>query len=98
MVLSDSLDMVGVEIKAFWVQTRRSNGDILQTKVTNIINAWKSGKFMDLICRPWSVNTYALSLVQVSHSGFTYVFWTSPTYPARSRVGCFKSSLKTLKR
>ena len=63
MVLTDSLDMVGLEMKSTWVQTRKANGDILQTKVSNIINAWKSGKFMDLICRPWSVNTYALSKV-----------------------------------
>ena len=63
MLLSDSLEMVGVELKATWVQTRKANGDIIQTRVTNTVNAWKSGKFMDLSCRPWSLNSNALSKV-----------------------------------
>ena len=63
MVLSESLEMVGVELKATWLQTRKVNGDIVQTRVSNTINAWKSGKFMDLSCRPWSLNTYALTKV-----------------------------------
>ena len=63
MVISDSLEMVGVELRATWIQTRKVNGDIIQTRVANTINAWKSGKFMDLTCRPWSVNCYALSKV-----------------------------------
>ena len=63
MVLSDSLEMVGVELKATWAQTRRANGEIVQERVSNTVNAWKSGKFMDLICRPWSINSYALSKV-----------------------------------
>ena len=57
MVLSDSLKMVGVELKASWLQTRKANGDIIQSRVTNTTNAWKSGKFMDLSSRPWSLNT-----------------------------------------
>ena len=48
MVLSDSLEMVGVELKATWSQTRKVNGDVIQTRVNNTINPWKSGKFMDL--------------------------------------------------
>ena len=63
MVLSDSLEMVGVELKASWLQTRKANGDIIQSRVSNTINAWKSGKFMDLSSRPWSLNTYALTKV-----------------------------------
>ena len=55
--------MVGVELKASWVQTRKCNGDIIQTRISNTIGAWKSGKFMDLSCRPWSINTFALSKV-----------------------------------
>ena len=46
MVLSDSLELVGVELKATWSQTRKVNGDIIQARVSSIINAWKSGKFM----------------------------------------------------
>ena len=63
MILSDSLEMVGVELKATWTQTRKANGDIVQTRVANTINAWKSGKFMDLSSRPWSLNSYALTKV-----------------------------------
>ena len=63
MVLSDSLEMVGVDLKATWSQTRKVNGDVIQTRVNNTINPWKSGKFMDLTCRPWSINTYALTKV-----------------------------------
>ena len=63
MVLSDSLEMVGVELKATWSQTRKANGDIIQTRVNTIINSWKSGKFMDLTSRPWSLNTYSLTKV-----------------------------------
>ena len=48
-------------MKSTWIQTRKSNGDIIQTRVSNNINAWTSGKFMDLTSRPWSVNTYCLT-------------------------------------
>ena len=50
-------------MKATWSQTRKANGDFIQTRVSNIINAWRSGKFMDLSSRPWSLNTYALTKV-----------------------------------
>ena len=63
MVLSESLEMVGVELKASWLQTRKANGDIIQNRLSNIVNVWKSGKFMDLSCKPWSLNTYALTKV-----------------------------------
>ena len=63
MVMTDSLDMVGVELKATWAQTKKANGDIIQTRVTNTVNSWKSGKFMDMTSRPWSINSYALSKV-----------------------------------
>ena len=55
--------MVGVELRATWVQTRKSNGDIIQQRVANTINSWRGGKFMDLTMRPWSVNAYVLSKV-----------------------------------
>ena len=63
MVLSDTLDMVGVQLKATWSQSRKVNGDMIQKKVSQIINSWKSGKFMNLTSRPWSLNTYALTKV-----------------------------------
>ena len=63
MIISDHLDMVGVQLKATWTQTRKCNGDIVQERVSNTINSWRAGKFMPLTMRPWSVNCYALSKV-----------------------------------
>ena len=61
--LSDHLDFVGVELKATYSQTRKANGDLLQSRVANTIGPWKAGKFMPLTLRPFSVNTYVLSKV-----------------------------------
>ena len=61
LVISESLEMVGVELKATWLQTRKANGDIVQARVSDLIRTWKSGKFMDLTARPWSLNSYALT-------------------------------------
>ena len=63
LVLSDHLDMVGVELRATWTQTRKVNGDIVQERVAKTINPWRSGKFMPLTMRPWSVNSFVLSKV-----------------------------------
>ena len=63
MLMSDHLDMVGVELRATHTQTRKVNGDIIQDRVQKIIGAWRSGKFMPLSQRPWSINTYCLSKV-----------------------------------
>ena len=63
MVLSDHLDMVGVELKATITQTRKVNGDILQERIKNTIGPWQAGRFMPLTQRPWSINSYALSKV-----------------------------------
>ena len=35
-VISDHLDMVGVQLGATWTQTRKMNGDILQNRVASI--------------------------------------------------------------
>ena len=63
MIISDHLDMVGVQLKATWTQTRKCNGDIVQQRVSNTINSWRAGKFMPLTMRPWSINIYVLSKV-----------------------------------
>ena len=63
MVLSDHLDMVGVQLRATWTQTRKCNGDIVQQRVSDTVNPWKGGKFMPLTMRPWSINCYVLSKV-----------------------------------
>ena len=54
MVLSDHLDMVGVELKATITQTRKVNGDTLQAKIKNTIGPWQAERFMPLTQRPWS--------------------------------------------
>ena len=59
MVLSEHLDMLGVELKATHTQTRKVNGDILQLRVQNTVGPWRTGKFMPLTQRPWSLNSYA---------------------------------------
>ena len=63
MVLSDHLDMVGVELKATHTQTRKVTGDALQSRVQTTVGAWRTGKFMPLTQRPWSIKSYALSKV-----------------------------------
>jgi hypothetical protein len=61
--LSDHLDFVGVELRASFVQTRKANGDQLQTRIKNTVGPWKTGKFMPITLRPYSANTFALSKV-----------------------------------
>ena len=61
--LSDRLSMVGVELLASWQQSRKVNNDELLTRVKSTIGGWKSGKFLPLACRPFSINSYCLSKV-----------------------------------
>ena len=61
--LSDHLDFVGVELRSTFQQTRKVNGDQLQSKVKNTVGPWKAGRFMPLVLRPFSANNYALSKV-----------------------------------
>ena len=61
MTISDHLEMLGVELRASWTQTRKANGDIMQSRIENTIRQWKSGKFMLLNMRGWSLNQYCLS-------------------------------------
>ena len=63
MLISDHLDMLGVELRATHTQTRKVNGDQIQDRVKNTIGPWQSGRFMSLTQRPWSVNSYAISKV-----------------------------------
>ena len=60
MSISDHLEMLGVELKATWSQTRKANGDICQARVGDTIRQWRSGKFMHLNLRSWSINQYCL--------------------------------------
>ena len=63
MSISDHLDMLGVVLKSTWVQTRKANGDEVQSRVDNTTRMWRSGKFMKLSLRSWSLNSYCLSKV-----------------------------------
>ena len=61
--LSEHLDFVGLELRATFLQTRKSNGEQLQTRVKNTVGPWKAGRFMPLTLRPYTANNYALSKV-----------------------------------
>ena len=63
IVLSDHLDMVGVQLMASYQKTRKSNCDDLQIKVQHIVGSWRGGKFMPLTNRPHSLNMFCLSNV-----------------------------------
>ena len=63
VAISDHLDMVGVKLKASFIQTRKENCDILQNKVQNVIGPWRGGKFLPLSLRSYSINSFCLSKV-----------------------------------
>jgi hypothetical protein len=54
------LDYLGCKLFANYNATRRENGEILKQKVKDQIGSWRSGKFLPLTSRPWSLNTYCL--------------------------------------
>ena len=56
-------DRLGVDLLASWQQTRKANNDELLSRVKSTIGSWKSGKFVPLACRPFSVNSFCLSKV-----------------------------------
>ena len=61
--LTDQLSMLGVVLTAKYVNTRRINAESVKERVSSLIGSWKSGRFMPLSQRPWSLNSYALPLV-----------------------------------
>ena len=63
MHISDTLSMVGVDLKASWQASRKVNNDTTVDKALKCISSWRAGKFMPLVCRPFSTNTYCLSKV-----------------------------------
>ena len=48
---------------ATFTQTQKINGDILVSKVKNVVGSWKVGRFLPMTERGWSINTFALSKV-----------------------------------
>jgi hypothetical protein len=63
MTISDHLEMIGVELRSTWTQTRKAKGDTVQSRTENNIRLWKSGKFIPINMHSWSVNQYCLSKV-----------------------------------
>ena len=61
--ISDHLDMVGVQLSATFCQTRQVNGEKVQERVKNVVGPWKGGKFMPLVQRPFSVNSFCVSKI-----------------------------------
>ena len=61
--ISSFLDMLGLTLMATYTKTRKANGDVLDSKVKNIIGTWRVGRFMPMTERSWSINMYALSKV-----------------------------------
>ena len=61
--ITNSLAFVGVQLQATWLQTRKENNDQLVSRVKEKLGSWKSGKFMPLVSRPFSVNSYGLSKI-----------------------------------
>ena len=61
MRLTDTLDMVGVQLCSNWTKTRMKNGETLQVKLSKLLGSWRTGKFMPLVLRPMSANIFALS-------------------------------------
>ena len=49
LTISDHLDILGVKLFGNFIKTRARNGEILIKKVNDLINLWKSGKFMPLL-------------------------------------------------
>ena len=49
--------MLGVELRSSWTLTRKINGETLQSRIENTISQWKSGTFMLLNMRRWSLNS-----------------------------------------
>ena len=58
--ITDHLDYLGCKLYANYSAARSENGDILKLKIRDQLNSWKSGKFMSMTLRPWSLNTYCL--------------------------------------
>ena len=61
--ISDHLDMLGVKLTATYQGTRKINGDTLVEIVKKKTDDWKTGRFMPLTSRPWSVNSMIFSKI-----------------------------------
>ena len=61
--LTDSLDYLGCKLFSSYHATKNENGIMLVKKINDLIGSWKSGKFLPLTSRPWSLNSFCLSKI-----------------------------------
>ena len=59
--VTDHLDYLGCKLYSDFPATRRENGEVLKKKVRDQMASWKSGKFLPLTSRSWSLNCYTHS-------------------------------------
>ena len=59
--VTDHLDFLGCKLYSDYGTSRRENGEILKSKIRKQMASWKSGKFLPLTSRPWSLNCYSFS-------------------------------------
>ena len=84
--LSDSLDFLGVTLKATFVQTRKANCDIIEEKIKKVVGPWKGGKFMYVTQRGHSANCFA----------FSKIFHRCASIPLREdTIACITSQVRS---
>ena len=52
LLVTDSADVLGVQLFEKWTETLRENGEKVVQKVTNMANKWRSGRYYPFILRP----------------------------------------------
>ena len=92
--LCEQLSMVGVELTASWQATRKVNNDDLQNRVQKCIGAWKSGKQLPLVSRPYSLNTYCLSKVWFRTSSVDLREGDIATMTSKIKSYCYQDLLQ----
>ena len=63
LLVSNSADVLGVQLHEKWADTLRTNGDRMVSNVTSISNKWRSGRYYSFLLRPHIVNTYLYSSI-----------------------------------
>ena len=67
LLVTETLEILGVKIFESYSDTRRDFGSKMVEKIEAISNKWKGGRFYDFLLRPHVVNTYLFS--NVWHKG-----------------------------
>ena len=67
LLVTETLEILGVKIFESYSDTRRDFGSKMVEKIETISNIWKGGRFYDFLLRPHVVNTYLFS--NVWHKG-----------------------------